>query len=366
MFDPDRGMLVLFGGRSGNYRMDDLWTWDGSAWSRENTGTAPPPRAGHSMAYDPVRKRMVLFGGFDGTDALSDTWELVGKEWIRLKPPQSPPGRFLAGMAYSSARKRIVLFGGEQSATQSRVLAETWVYDGDDWTHKSPRSSPPPRSFHALTCDERRRRVLLFGGQGLRAPLDDLWEWDGTDWEPLQPDIRPQSRCGEDVTVIDHRLAASPFRGLHRPGGSPGTEHSARIRAVRDCCYLFPRWVGSAGGHWQNPSPLVGRCHTRSPLQGTAVGRLPRTLTGSRGRRRGAQSPRRRPPLENRGKSSCPNFPQNRGKSSCPNSRRGWRSVVSSGVNGRVGSRTLRRQAEGPGDWGVPGGLRRAPADAGA
>jgi hypothetical protein len=78
VFDSRRGVAMLFGGRTQGGVSNDLWEWDGAAWSKVSTPDAPPRRADHAMAYDPDRHRLILFGGQneDG-DWLSDTWEYI-------------------------------------------------------------------------------------------------------------------------------------------------------------------------------------------------------------------------------------------------------------------------------------------------
>ena len=73
---------------------------------------SPLARHGHALGYDSARGRVVLFGGInDSTGYLSDTWEWDGNVWTQRTPAQSPPARGVA-LAYDSARGRIVLFGG--------------------------------------------------------------------------------------------------------------------------------------------------------------------------------------------------------------------------------------------------------------
>ena len=59
---------MLFGGASSTV-LNDLWEWDGVAWTQLAQPTAPPSRSGHGLAYDLFRARVVLFGGTAGGDA---------------------------------------------------------------------------------------------------------------------------------------------------------------------------------------------------------------------------------------------------------------------------------------------------------
>ncbi len=77
-FDPDRGAVLMHGGsytvRDDTLR-DELWQWDGSAWTLlSNVG--PTPRKDHAIAYDAHRRTLVLFGGWDNQPwNRGDTWE---------------------------------------------------------------------------------------------------------------------------------------------------------------------------------------------------------------------------------------------------------------------------------------------------
>jgi hypothetical protein len=65
-------------------------------------------------------------------------------------------------IAYDSGRNRLVLFGGEDlNATR---VAETWEYDGTDWSRIQTATFPNPRRAHAMAYDSTRDRVVLFGG----------------------------------------------------------------------------------------------------------------------------------------------------------------------------------------------------------
>ena len=44
----------------------------------------------------------------------------------------------------------LVLFGGTFGGTLSTNFNDTWVWDGTNWTQKSPITSPPGRFWHAM------------------------------------------------------------------------------------------------------------------------------------------------------------------------------------------------------------------------
>jgi hypothetical protein len=186
VYDSRRGRIVLFGGGPyGSFRFTDTWEYDGTRWEQKSD-SGPGPRGGFGMAYDSARGRTVLFGGATdaGRVADRDTWEWDGTRWTRIVT-QGPTAAEFIRMAYDARRSRVVAFGGRGGG------AETWEWDGQRWTRVAT-SGPPPRDHHSMTYDARRGRVVVFGGGGQptgvgtyvspNAWLNDLWEWDGSRW----------------------------------------------------------------------------------------------------------------------------------------------------------------------------------------
>jgi len=205
-YDAARGQVVLFGGFDGN-PLNDTWVWDGTTWTRKSPANSPSLRYHHAMAYDAARGQVVLFGGYDaGLDVeLNDTWVWDGTNWTQKSPANSPSPRSSHAMAYDAARGQVVLFGGWG---RYGPLNDTWVWDGTTWTQKSPANSPPSRDVHAMAYDAARGQVVLFGGHDGNQPgrLNDTWVWDGTTWTRKSPASSPSSRFG-------HAMAYDAARG---------------------------------------------------------------------------------------------------------------------------------------------------------
>jgi hypothetical protein len=66
-----------------------------------------------------------------------------------------------------------VLFGGRSSAA---ALADTWEWDGSQWSPRATTAVPAARSSAALAYDPNRARVLLFGGGGQLVLPADTWQ----------------------------------------------------------------------------------------------------------------------------------------------------------------------------------------------
>ena len=205
-YDSLDGRTILVGGSAGGVMFSDAWDWDGSTWIERTPDASPPPRAAHGLAYDNNRRRVILFGGFHASSrsALSDTWEWDGAVWTKMVPVTSPPARSGHALAYDQRRGKVVLFGGDNWG----ALSDTWEWDGVTWTQRTPASAPPARAGHALAYDSARGRVVLFGGGVNTVPIvyADTWEWDGSTWTQRLPAQGPPARWW-------HGLAFDSARG---------------------------------------------------------------------------------------------------------------------------------------------------------
>jgi Galactose oxidase, central domain len=238
-FDPGPGGgVLLFGGhyvrvlpdRNEMVALNDLWTWDGAAWTELTpTSGSPPPRTGHAMAYDAARDRLVLFGGRDpdgGVDRYGDTWEWDGAEWVDVTPADSPPARGAHAMAYDAERGRVLLFGGYGGfdADGAIYLSDTWEWDGVAWTEVTPSLSPHERANHAMAYDAVRGRTVLFGGTkhiGNEILDNDLWEWDGVAWiEATLPPGSPSARNYLAMAYDAARTRTVMFGGADSDGSN--------------------------------------------------------------------------------------------------------------------------------------------------
>jgi RHS repeat-associated protein len=223
---------------------------------------SPEARAGGAAVSDQARRQVVLFGGrASGSRMLGDTWTWDGASWTRQAPPTTPAARTLALAAYDEALQRVVLFGG--SASGSSVLGDTWTWDGATWTERAPATAPPARAGGSMAWDASLRRIVLYGGRGVGGQaLGDTWAWDGTTWTQLHPAASPGPLADAAMTFDEAHGALLLFGG--GAGGS----------AARDDTWTFD------GRTWKRLTPA-----TRPPARtgagmvyDTAMGRV--LLTG--------------------------------------------------------------------------------------
>jgi hypothetical protein len=209
-FDALHHNVVLFGGLDSiTGVLGDTWVWDGGTWTQRFPTASPSPRMGHAMAYDVARGEVLLFGGSTSGD---ETWTWDGDNWTLRLPATSPAGRVDHSLAYDAVRERVVLFAGRYGGAFTE-LDDTWTWSGNDWVQQLPTQRPGRRFDHAMTFDEVRGEVVMFGGNAAGPVLfDDTWTWDGVDWVVATPATSPGFHG-------DHAMSFGPFGQVVLFGG---------------------------------------------------------------------------------------------------------------------------------------------------
>ncbi|HEX5054822.1 MAG TPA: hypothetical protein VFZ65_23800 [Planctomycetota bacterium] len=183
-YDSWRDRLVIASGSTGT--VHHTWEWGNGTWTRLTPALELPPIFGGRMCFDRSRGVTVAFGGFVGLfNFLPDTFEWDGTTWVQ-RTLAGPSPRASHAMTYDEARRNVVVFGGIN-------LGDTWTYDGVAWT-QAAITGPSPRHSAAMTYDSARARVVLFGGKDSSGALGDTWEWDGTAWTQRFPAVSPAPR----------------------------------------------------------------------------------------------------------------------------------------------------------------------------
>lgn len=178
MANDANGAVVLFGGLGTSGILGDTWTWDGATWTEQHPDLSPPARRDALMAQA-VSGNLLLVGGdcschdqwaWDGvtwteqhvasgalflpdymvydaatssTVLLSSGFTFTGNEgtWAPRHHSKEPLSRRDRGsIAYDAANGTVVLFGG--SASPGNYLADTWTWDGSNWTKQSLAPQP--------------------------------------------------------------------------------------------------------------------------------------------------------------------------------------------------------------------------------
>jgi hypothetical protein len=194
-YDDTRRVTLMFGG-AGSAMLGDLWSWDGSRWSRLST-SGPSPRDDAVLVFDTRRQRLVLFGGRSGQTLRSDTWEWDGASWTE-RTVTGPDARLHAVGAFDAQRGVVRLYGGVGSDDVPRT--DTWEWNGTSWTRVST-TGPANLGSNHMAYDAGRQRTMMSLFRRLQPNADrtyetELWEWTGSVWSAVggtAPSISPFS-----------------------------------------------------------------------------------------------------------------------------------------------------------------------------
>ena len=228
-YDVARDELVLFGG-VGAGAETWLYSIQGDEWRQATTVLSPPARAAAVMTYDPQRQRVVLHAGtMNPTTFLNDVWEWDGVAWSAKTPPAGPPPRAVGSSTYHPGVGMLVMNGYYTDANNDVILtSDLWSWDGSVWTDRVTVSPVASRGYGTVVYSGGLNRSVDFAGLRLGGrPFDDTWEFDGISWKqalvanpppPRGAHISFPGRNGSDVMVFGGAdgLSAPAFTDLWR------------------------------------------------------------------------------------------------------------------------------------------------------
>ncbi|XP_042462990.1 protein GLUTELIN PRECURSOR ACCUMULATION 3-like isoform X4 [Zingiber officinale] len=208
--------IVMYGGWDGKKWLSDVYIMDTMSleWMELSiTGSAPPPRCGHSATM--VEKRLLIFGGRGGSGPImGDLWALKGiideenetPGWTQLKlPGQTPSPR--CGHTITSGGHYLLLFGGHGTGGW---LSRYDVYHNDciildrvsvQWKRLATSNDPPaPRAYHSMTSIGSR--YLLFGGFDGKTTFGDIW-WLVPEDDPIAKRLQSAPNPPPEIKPVE-------------------------------------------------------------------------------------------------------------------------------------------------------------------
>jgi N-acetylneuraminic acid mutarotase len=202
VYDKKLKKTVMFGGynTTGNYTKE-TWTWDGTNWAQVKTKDSETPsnRGLMAMWYDPLLEKTVLYGGIGRPNInskitrYSDMWSFDGTRWTKLSVTETPGQRLGAQITVNPVTGKVLLFGGllaegaETDSLSQTFVNDTWEWDGktSKWAKLSPTRAPDVRENGMLAWDPVLNEIVLFGGYAYGFYRSDVWAWNGVTWRPL-------------------------------------------------------------------------------------------------------------------------------------------------------------------------------------
>ena len=156
----------------------ETWSWNGTDWTQIATTHNPGTRAAFWLSTDGTSSNLYLFGGIDDCGTLvyyADTWVFNGTDWTQLTPTHSPSARRNTQYAYLAAPGVHYLQGGDNG---SRVFSDSWIWNGTDWTQIVPCPNIGARAAAAFDYDAALGVGVLFGGMTTLSDAGEADTWE--------------------------------------------------------------------------------------------------------------------------------------------------------------------------------------------
>ena len=129
-------------------------------------------------------------------------WKMISEK--------GPSARHVGCIAYDQKREKIVLFGGSD---YTKPYNDTWEWDGTQWT-KINVDGPSPRWGSTMVYDPEKKVIILFGGAYSNTPNNDIWEYNGIQWKELKVNSTiPKPRRGHVMVYDENRKVMIMFGG---------------------------------------------------------------------------------------------------------------------------------------------------------
>lgn len=250
--------------------LGDTWQWTLSGWVQAAT-SGPAPVTAAAAAFDSSSGTTLLFGGSTTPPGVAarpsaQTWTWNGRAWTRSSSTTAPPARLGAELADSPATGGVLLLDG---TTGSGALADAWTWTPAGWARASVAATAAPRSAAAWASDvpsgSGGTTTLVFGGtDGSGATLGDTEVVTASVPVHTTPTTAPEPAPGRPVG------SSSPTSSA---GATPAPSAAPSSPATTGHTTTPPTTTGPPG-----PAPAGA---THNPPTGVALGPAPATATAS-------------------------------------------------------------------------------------
>lgn len=200
VYDQKLKKTIIFGGYFGNNYRNDTWAWDGTNWAelKVDSDKRPPHRGLAAMWYDPLQQKTIVYGGLgrgsvnEKISRYDDMWSFDGTRWTKMSVSNGPGVRFGPQYAINPTTGKLLLFGGlraeniDEDSLRQYFANDTWEWDGASsrWTRLEPTRVPDVRENGGMAWDPVTGRMTMFAGYADGFYRSDVWTWTGQDWEP--------------------------------------------------------------------------------------------------------------------------------------------------------------------------------------
>jgi uncharacterized protein (TIGR03437 family) len=210
------------------------------------TGQAPPARIDGTISYDRDSANLFLFGG-QANDTLNDLWSysLSNQTWTKLQPTGTlPPSRLGHTLLTDNKRRRLILFGGQASG----FFSDVWAYDiaANNWSRLGINGAGPSNRYgHSAVLDEETNRMIISHGFTDSGRFDDTWAFDlnTNQWSNISPSAnRPLRRC------LHHAVLDPQSRQMYLYGGCASGAGPCPLGDLWAFDLRTNRWTEITGG----------------------------------------------------------------------------------------------------------------------
>jgi hypothetical protein len=141
------------------------------------------------------------------TPQSAQTWTWDGANWTQLHPHSTPPFGALVDAPGLGGLLLVAPLGADGQPA-------TWSWDGSDW-HRLGAAGTPALAGAAVALEPNAHRVVLFSGDcpAGHCPSDATWIFDGHAWTQLHPATSPPARGAASLAIDPTNGALLLFGG---------------------------------------------------------------------------------------------------------------------------------------------------------